>query len=408
MTLEDFSQKEKETTRSRPLLVSQYAGFQWTAELGGADLDAGWQHHLTRYLVASATVSVSFKGQERLHLLEGAVLDDPLNVYQLTLREQAVEVRASYRALGEAFADAPYDCHLELKTEMGACQVTLPAPKPPGQAEWKQVLKKLWFQLLLVDDARLAVSDPLAKEQPLYTFTLQAELEWQDVVSPPTEGASGEWQRELRLVRDLAHPGKLRAVVGWDDEHSLSHPALEVVRVGTAIFPPSVPVEPVPGPERAWGVVRTRMAAVTGAVLLLGLIGILALSATRGTASSNDHLTFSNLSPTASQAPSNGSPTTPPTNAPTASPAPGATAQPTPPIPTQPPPHATPTPSPTPPPTPTDTPPPPTPTDTPPPPTPTDTPPPPTPTDTPPPPTPTDTPPPPTPTDTPPPPTPTP
>ena len=153
------SDSYEEAAQNHPQLVAQRSNFQWGAALNAASLTAGWQNHLTRYLVATATASVSFEGQEPLPLLEVKGLDDPLNLYQITLHEQVVEVQVNYRALSQAFMEAPYDCHLLLKTEVGGRFVTLPAPKPPDQAEWKHVLKKLWFQLLLAEDALLVIPD---------------------------------------------------------------------------------------------------------------------------------------------------------------------------------------------------------------------------------------------------------
>ncbi len=374
------SDSYEEAAQNHPQLVAQRSNFQWGAALNAASLTAGWHNHLTRYLVATATASVSFERQEPLPLLEVKGLDDPLNLYQITLHEQVVEVQVNYRALSQAFMEAPYDCHLLLKTEVGGRFVTLPAPKPPDQAEWKHVLKKLWFQLLLAEDALLVIPDAAhasAKRQPLYTFRLHADLNW-DVVEPPRSGGVlSDWQRELRLTPDPADPHMLRAQVGWNDSQSVSSPALVAITrpeqpsrrevQQTRQRPPQVRgiervtqpllLAPLPGHERRWGFSRVRIAGVIAAVLLLVLIAGVAVGATHGGSGASNPLIVSNHSPTAGSTPSALPSTTPPaTNAPTASPAPGSTPKPNPTPTKRPTATPTPKPTPTPPPTPTPTP----------------------------------------------------
>ncbi|HLW03352.1 MAG TPA: hypothetical protein VKT82_32205 [Ktedonobacterales bacterium] len=375
---------------TRPLLMVQHSNFQWTAALHAGDLDDGWQNHLTRYLVAEATASVSFEGQKPLHLLEVKVLDDPLNLYQITLHAQAVDVQVAYSVLSRVLVDVPYDCHLVLKTEEGGRFVTIPAPKPPSQAEWKQVLRKFWFQLLLAEDDQLGISDAahaLANIQPLYAFRLRAELGWEEDDWSPAEGEPGAWQRELRLVFDPAAPGVLRGQVGWSESPAFSNPALEVVPLqrleptvrregqagerqltqtgtrGRETRP--LPVILFPGHDQKWRG-QARLAAILAAVLLLILIGGVALGATRGAPTTRNPLAL-NPSPTSGQTPSTlpsvGSTPSPHTT-PTARPSPAGTpprpptgpAPPTTPVPTPPRPTPTPRPNPTPTQTPTATP----------------------------------------------------
>ncbi len=362
-----------------PSLIVRRSNFQWGAALHADELNAGWQNHLTRYVVANARASVAFRGAEPLRLLGVEVLDDPLNLYQITLQAQAVEVQAAYLALRQAFTDEPYDCHLLLETEEGSRFVTIPAPKPPGQVEWKQALKKLWFQLLLAEDARLAVVDgarAAAKSQPLYTFRLSSELDWEEAAVSSSEGEVSAWQRELRLEVDPAEAGVLRARVGWNDSPAFSNPALEIVplpgpepasgrdgptsarqltRTGSAgrVTRP-LPMLPAPGHERHW-LGRARLAALLAAVLLLVVVGGIAFGATRGTPSTHNSQIGLSQSPTAGQSPSAIASNTPnPTTAPTAQPIPTKT--PRPPTGTAPPPTPVPTPVPTPKPHPTATP----------------------------------------------------
>ncbi len=401
MTSDGSSEGDEGITQNHPLLMAQRSTFQWTAELYAADLVAGWQDHLTRYVVASAAASVSFEGQEPLVLIGAKVLDDPLNLYQVTVHERFVEVRVYYRSLSQAFMDEPYDCHLLLKTEVGGRFVTLPAPRPPSQAEWKQVLKKLWFQLLLAEDALVVVSDAArssAKGQPLYAFRLHPELEWEEAALSPARAALSEWQRELRLALDPADPSVLRAWMGWNDTQSVSNPALEAIRVtrqegrgkqrqlpsGHGRAGQSVPLLAGPSPrhERWRRLSRVQAAALIAAILLLILIGVVATGASRGAPSTDDPVAVLNQTPTAVESSTGESSAVPTaTSAPTrvsmASPTPAPQAQPTPaptrrptakptpsPTPTQKPSPA-PTPAPTPTPTPIPPTPPPTPTDTP-------------------------------------------
>src|SRR5689334_23571268 len=108
MTSDGSFEDTEETTQNHPLLVAQRSNFQWAASLKAAALTAGWQDHLTRYLVATATASLSFEDQEPLRLIEVKKLDDPRDLYKLIIHKQAVEVQITYRALSQAFMDAPY------------------------------------------------------------------------------------------------------------------------------------------------------------------------------------------------------------------------------------------------------------------------------------------------------------
>src|SRR6185437_14010907 len=88
------------------------------------------------------------------------------------------------------------------------------------------------FQLLLMEETQLLISDAahaLADDQPLYTFRLHSELDWEEADWSPSEGERSEWQRELRLVFDPAAPGVLRTPVGWSESPAFSNPALEIV-----------------------------------------------------------------------------------------------------------------------------------------------------------------------------------
>ncbi len=385
----------EDPTQNHPPLVTQRSQFQWTASLKAAPLAPGWQDHLTRYLVANAAVSLSFEGQEPLPLLEVKKLDDPLDLYKVTIHKQAAEVQIAYRALSQGVLDAPYDCHLLLKTEVGGRFITLPSPQPPSQAEWKQALKKLWFQLLLTEEA-LLLSDA-----PLYTFRLHPELGWEAAEGATSGQIFGAWQRELRLTIDPAHPQVVRAWLVWNDAQSASSPSLDQESLeqpaplaeqepqateplalgasGEESAPMPALASALPGHERWKRVSRVRLAAFVAAVALLLLIGGIAVGATRGSSGADNALVISKPSPTAGQTPSGmpsamPSPTPVATTAPTATPAPGSTPRPGPTPTSRPTPTHTPTHTPTPPPTPTptDTPTP-TPTDTPTP-TPTDTP----------------------------------
>ncbi len=362
---EGSSESNEEEHPTHPLPRVQHSDFQWTATLHAGGLDDGWQNHLTRYLVASATASLSFEGQEPLHLLEASVVDDPLRLYQVTLHAQAAEVQVSYSALRQMLQDAPYDCHLALKTEQGGHFVTIPAPQPPGHAEWKQALKKLWFQLLLAEDAQVVISDAahaLANEQPLYTFRLHADLGWED--DALAEVGDNAWQRELRLEFDPTEPGVLRGQVGWSESPAFSHPSLEIVPL--ASLEPALtherqarerqlaragargretrplPMLPLPRHERGWRG-RTRLAALLAAVLLLVLIGGVALGAIKSATPPRNSLITLNPSPTTGM-PSVGPTTTAkPTSTPTTRPSPVGT--PRPPTGPAPPPTPAPTPS---------------------------------------------------------------
>lgn len=441
MSLEDSSPIDKHIIPPSPSLVARPSNFRWTAALDAADLMAGWQDHLTWYVIASATVSVSFGRGKHVQLDEVTVVGDPLNLYQITVHGQEVAVEISYSALSQAFMDVPYDCSLLLKTEVGGRFVTIPAPRPPGPAEWRRVLKELWFQLQFAEGAVLVLPDAPgspARSQPLSAFRLHPELDWKEAGASPLEGVVSEWQRELRFVPDLADPGVLRGQMDWNDVQWISNPALHAVSFQNREQIPGQASQlkklqslwvsgkkalslrlrrgSLPWNERWWDASRGRVAIVGAAVLLLCMIGVMLVSATRGDATAKTPPTALKPSATISPVPSGTSPSTPPAasppqaspvpapqpsppainqptpapstgNAPQAPPASGSTPQPTPPVSNQPAPTPTPSPaptsgpepSPTPTPTPTDTPtptppPPPTPTPTPPTPTPTDTP----------------------------------
>jgi len=360
MTAEGPFERDAEGAPNHPSPITQRSNFQWTAAFDAASLTAGWQDHLTRYLAASAAVSVSFDGQHPLLLFGARVVGDHLHVYQITTHALAVEVQVSYRSLGQAGLDEPYGCHLVLKTEVGSRVVTLPLPTPPSPAEWKQVLRQLWFQLLMAEDALLVMpgaAPASAQGQPLYTFKLRPELDWEESAPNSAGGTRSEWQHELRLTLDPAEPGTLRAQVGWHDAQLVSNPALESVPAATAssrarITKP-LKVNPLLRLEYGWGRLRVRMAALIAAILLLTVMGGVVLGAIRGAARTNLPLAVSNQTPTAGQTPS-GIPSATPgaTNAPTVQPSPTGTAR----TPVQPTPRSTATPTPTPTSTPTPTP----------------------------------------------------
>jgi|GEM_PF-2483085 len=388
------------STPNHPLLVAQRANFQWIAALDVAALVAGWQEHLTDYLVAVATVSVSFEGQEPLPLVEVKRLDDPLDLYQITTNEQSVEIRVLYRSLSQAFMETPYDCHLFLRTEVGGRFVALPAPKPPSQAEWKQLVRKLWFQILLAGESMpLMVVDtthPSAKGQPLYTFRLHPDLDWEESLF--TGEAFSEWQRELRLAPDPTKPGIFRPQVGWAASQGASNQtgigarepesqreSGQTGKIGRQggrransqeVASLSLAIIPLPTPERGRAFSRTRAVALTAAILLLTIIALVAVNAIRGMPEAKSSSLVLNPSPPLRSVPSgvvlpSPSPTAGSTGAPAMSPVPAPTAMPTPsgtpkptstprptpdPSPTAGTPTSPPTPTPTPSPTPTPTP----------------------------------------------------
>jgi outer membrane biosynthesis protein TonB len=398
------------TSPTTPTLSVQASNFQWTAALDAALLKPGWHNHLEQHLVAIAVVSLALDRQPYLRRIAVTVIDDPMNLYQVTIHQHTVEVQASYQAFSKAFMDVPYDCHLLLKTDVGGRFVTLPAPERLSQREWKQVMNKLWFQLLLAEDgAPGSIAVPgVAKGRPLHAFKLHEKLDWDEGEAMFLGGAVSEWQRGLRLTQDPLQSDVLRAQVGWTDARHVSSPVLEAVRLarpdsdeqpmdeeyeaGFGWLKAQAArlwqwVDAVRQDERWWERFGVRVTVVGAAVLLLCLVGVMAVGATdRGKASSKQTLTDVNqsqtntpipagtpaatspvattptvapvlepTSPAATQPPS----TPPASNAPAVTPPPGRTPTPaptTPSSPATPPPEPTSLPSPTPTPAPTDTP----------------------------------------------------
>lgn len=308
MTPPDSFQAPGYPSKTSPSLVVQSSNFQWMAALDATALKPGWQKHLERHLVASAHVSLSFERQRSLQRLDVTVVDDPLHFYQVTIHRQTVEVCVSYQALSQAFMDVPYDCHLLLKTDVGGRFVTLPAPQHLSQREWKQLMNKLWFQLLLAEDAAPVViqAPGTGRGSPLHAFRLHEKLDWDEGDAEFLGGAVSEWQRELRLMRDPLQSDLLRAQVGWHDPRHVSSSVLEAVRI-VRPDPFEQPASEEQGGGFAWlkdqalalrqwvsalhwnkqwwerfGI---RAAVLGAAVLVLCLIGVLAVGATdRGTA----------------------------------------------------------------------------------------------------------------------------
>ncbi len=370
MTFDGSAQGNGQSMPNSPLLVPRRSDFQWSVAIT-APLAPGWQDHITDYLAAVATVSLSFQDEGPLVLTEAKLLDDPRELYQLTVHERSVEVRARYRALSQPFLDAPYDCQLLLKTPVGGRFVTIAAPKPPGPAEWQHLVKKLWFQLLLAGGdlpvAAAAEASPSVKGRPLYTFKLHPELQWS---APPVDDLLGqvpsEWHHELRLVIDAEQPDRVHAQVDWA---AVPRPANQMMVTGPLPRIPSVAQKDQKAQrqarrerlnggnisstelallrspqERGGRPSRWRVVLLTMLLLVLLLLAFLAVSATRGKPHGGLSLLIPTLAPTAVATPSPALfPTSSPTNQSTSQPTPSTAPSPT----TRPYPTATATPRPT-------------------------------------------------------------
>jgi hypothetical protein len=314
-----------------------------------------------------------------LALTETKLLDDPRELYQLTAHERLVEVRARYRSLSQPFLDAPYDCQLLLKTPVGGRFVTIAAPKPPTPAEWQQLVKKLWFQLLLAGGdmpvATAAEAGPSVKGRPLYTFKLHPELQWS---APPVDDLlgqpPGEWHHELRLVIDAEQSDLVHAQVDWA---AVPRPANQIAVTGPLPKIPSAPQKgrkarrqerrgvvhvssatapalalPQPLQERGRRASRWRLVLLTLLLFVLLLLAFFAVSASRGKPHGGLSLLIPTLAPTMVLTPSpflspTPLPTSQPTSQPTPSTAPSPTARPHPTATATPKPTATATPLPT-------------------------------------------------------------
>jgi hypothetical protein len=329
MIPDESSKHPERVSEHRPQLVENCSYFQWGASLPAAPLIAGWQNHLTNFLMASARASLSWQGQEPLPLLEARALDDPLQLFRVTLKERVAEVRVSYRMLSQADIEMPYDCHLVLQTEKFEHTVTLEAPKPPSRVEWEQFVKQVWFQLALRDEGNIElfeVEPSFPKSSLLYQFRLASDLGWEEADSMPSSGPRDEWQREVWLVRDGVDPWLVHAHVGWNDPSLLVHRVLEPVRNTRPLL--SVQRARITRKRYssfAWqarrlrarmrsaliGVQRTakgagaKLVAAVGGALLLGLLWALVLSAPNGTSGADNPLQSVNPSPTRNRMPTN-------------------------------------------------------------------------------------------------------
>src|ERR1051326_2919238 len=107
MLFDPSSRADKPLTAPPSSLVAHCSRFLWTAALEAAVHRSDWQDHLTCFVVACATVSVTPGGGTPVHLDKVTVVGDPLNLYQITTRGQEVVVRVAYTRLREAFMDVP-------------------------------------------------------------------------------------------------------------------------------------------------------------------------------------------------------------------------------------------------------------------------------------------------------------
>ena len=343
MSFDSSSPDDTSSSPNAPLLVTKRTDFQWTIALSDS-LPSGWQDHLTDYLVAEATISLTLQDEEPLSLTEAKLLDDPRGLYQITSYERSVEVRAAYRALSQSFMETPYDCQLLIKTPVGGRFVTIPAPQPPSPEEWKQLVKKIWFRVVLAGGdlgVASAAGGSSVKEQPLYTFKLRDELTWDE---PAADTALNEWQRELRLIVDSKQPDVVYAQLAWSGRQPTGNQMLvtgPMPRIGAASRGRHKT-------RRRGGhrqVQRTgafasiqrrpfwsRVALLTTALLLLLLVAVVAIGAIKSRAGASAPLALSQPSPTLApttfpSATSTDVPTVGSTSVPTSSPVPAPTEQ---------------------------------------------------------------------------------
>ncbi|HEX6777688.1 MAG TPA: hypothetical protein VF099_05765, partial [Ktedonobacterales bacterium] len=343
MSFDGSSPDDTSSSPNAPLLVTKRADFQWTIALSDS-LPSGWQDHLTDYLVAEATVSLALQDEEPLSVTEAKLLDDPRGLYQITSYERSVEVRAAYRALRQSFMETPYDCQLLIKTPAGGRFVTIPAPQPPSQEEWKQLVKKIWFRVVLAGGdlgVASAAGSSSVKEQPLYTFKLHDELAWDD---PAADTALNEWQRELRLIVDPQQSDVVYAQLAWSgrqptgNQMMVTGPMPRIGAVSRGRYKPGrrgrrkqnhrtgafAPIQRRP----FW----SRVALLTTALLLLLLVAVVAVGAIKSRAGASAPLALSHPSPTLAptsfpSATATDVPTVGSTPVPTSSPAPAPTEQ---------------------------------------------------------------------------------
>jgi hypothetical protein len=309
MSFDSSSPDDTSSSPNAPLLVTKRADFQWTIALSDS-LPSGWQDHLTDYLVAEATISLALQDEEPLSLTEVKLLDDPRGLYQITSYERSVEVRTAYRALSQSFMETPYDCQLLIKTPAGGRFVTIPAPQPPSPEEWKQLVKKIWFRVVLAGGdlgVASAAGGSSVKEQPLYTFKLREELAWDE---PAADTALNEWQRELRLIVDPKQPDVVYAQLAWSgrqptgNQMMVTGPMPRIGAVSRGSYKPgrrgrrkqnhrtgafaSIQRRPF------W----SRVALLTTALLLLLLVAVVAVGAIKSRAGASAPLALSHPSPT--------------------------------------------------------------------------------------------------------------
>lgn len=357
MSTDNSSPDDTPSTTNSPLLVTKRSDFQWTIVLSDS-LPSGWEDHLTDYLVAEATVSLALQDEEPLILTEGKLLDDPRGLYQITSNERSVEVQSAYRALSQSFMETPYDCQLLLKTAKGGRFVTIPAPQPPNSEEWKQLVKKIWFRVVLAGGdlgVASATGGSSLKEQPLYTFKLREELAWDEAAEDSPNGPSlNEWQRELRFIVDPQQPDMVHAQLRWNDRQPISNqmmitgpmPRIEAVSKGRqktkrrrarkkfrlANMLASLSRRNSSTYEYENHSFWSRLALATTALLLLALVAVVAIGAVKSRSEGNVPLVAFQPSPTLTlpAVPSPTStdvPTVGSTAAPSSTPAPAPTAQ---------------------------------------------------------------------------------
>ncbi len=220
--------------------ATQKIHFQWRAMVRTAALEPGWQDHLTSQLFAVATVPVAGRGPILPNILQAQVMGQMERLYKVRMREGAVDVRVSYEALAHMHLSEPPPCELLIKTTAGGQGVTIDPPTPPSPEEWQDIVRQFWAQLQMDPQLRLdwGTVPPhpgqsgifLPQRMLVSRFRLAPELLWENRPQQVLPGRRpATWQRELRLVRDVAQPWLLHAQVGWRDpdeeqETVLSHP----------------------------------------------------------------------------------------------------------------------------------------------------------------------------------------
>jgi hypothetical protein len=211
---------------SQESTTKEQARFQWQAMVRPAAFEEGWQDHLTSYLFAVATVPVSGKGPILPTMLQVQVAGKAQDLYQVRMREGAVDVWVAYPALARLGVGLTPACELLIRTTDGVQSVTLDPPAPPGQEDWQDIVEQFWSRLQAEEELRLdwgiAPYQPgqsgvfLPQRMLLSRFRLAPDLQWEDM---PPHLLRGDrlvgWQRELRLVRDAVLPWLLHAQVGW-------------------------------------------------------------------------------------------------------------------------------------------------------------------------------------------------